>query len=49
MAFYSNVFGWKFTKWDGPAESWILSNTLRRRSRYNGVLACRSSMREAVI
>ena len=23
--FYSNVFGWKFTKWDGPMDYWIIS------------------------
>ncbi len=25
IGFYSNVFGWKFAKWDGPAEYWIIS------------------------
>ncbi len=25
MGFYSNVFGWKFTKWDGPSEYWTIS------------------------
>lgn len=25
MSFYSNVFGWKFTKWDGPMEYWVVS------------------------
>lgn len=23
--FYSKVFGWKFTKWDGPMEYWMIS------------------------
>jgi predicted enzyme related to lactoylglutathione lyase len=22
--FYSKVFGWKFTKWDGPMEYWMI-------------------------
>lgn len=25
MAFYESVFGWKFHKWDGPAEYWLVS------------------------
>ncbi len=23
-AFYSNVFGWTFNKWDGPQEYWLI-------------------------
>ena len=23
MEFYSNVFGWKFEKWDGPFDYWL--------------------------
>ncbi len=22
--FYSNVFGWEFSKWDGPADYWLI-------------------------
>ncbi|MCM2271076.1 MAG: VOC family protein [candidate division Zixibacteria bacterium] len=25
IAFYSKCFGWKFTKWEGPMEYWIIS------------------------
>jgi predicted enzyme related to lactoylglutathione lyase len=25
IAFYSNVFGWKFSKWDGPMDYWVIS------------------------
>lgn len=25
IAFYSSVFGWKFSKWDGPMDYWIIS------------------------
>jgi uncharacterized protein len=25
MQFYSNVFGWKFNKWAGPMDYWIIS------------------------
>ncbi len=24
IAFYQNVFGWHFHKWDGPAEYWVI-------------------------
>ena len=25
MQFYSSVFGWKFNKWDGPMDYWVIS------------------------
>lgn len=25
IAFYSKIFGWKFTKWDGPSDYWLIS------------------------
>ena len=25
MSFYSNVFGWVFKKWEGPADYWVIS------------------------
>jgi predicted enzyme related to lactoylglutathione lyase len=25
MAFYEAIFGWKFQKWDGPVEYWIIN------------------------
>ncbi len=25
VKFYSDVFGWKFNKWDGPQEYWLIS------------------------
>jgi predicted enzyme related to lactoylglutathione lyase len=25
IKFYENVFGWKFTKWEGPMEYWMIS------------------------
>ena len=24
IAFYSGIFGWKFQKWDGPTEYWVV-------------------------
>jgi predicted enzyme related to lactoylglutathione lyase len=25
IQFYSKIFGWKFTKWEGPMEYWMIS------------------------
>jgi len=25
IGFYSKVFGWKFSKWDGPMDYWVIS------------------------
>jgi len=25
VRFYESVFGWKFTKWEGPTEYWLIS------------------------
>ena len=25
IGFYTNVFGWKFSKWEGPMDYWIIS------------------------
>ena len=25
MKFYKDVFGWKFEKWDGPMEYWMVT------------------------
>jgi predicted enzyme related to lactoylglutathione lyase len=25
MQFYTNVFGWKFNKWNGPIDYWVIS------------------------
>jgi hypothetical protein len=27
IAFYAGMFGWSFTKWDGPAPYWIVRTT----------------------
>jgi Predicted enzyme related to lactoylglutathione lyase len=25
IGFYTNVFGWKFSKWEGPMDYWLIS------------------------
>ena len=27
--FYSEVFGWKFEKWDGPTDYWIVTTGIK--------------------
>ena len=33
MEFYSSIFGWKFSKWAGPMDYWVIS-TGQRRTRH---------------
>ena len=37
--FYSKVFGWKFEKWEGPMEYWMISTGLKDKPGINGGLA----------
>ena len=36
--FYSSVFGWKFNKWDGPMEYWLISTGDAAEPGINGGL-----------
>jgi len=36
--FYSNVFGWKFDKWDGPMEYWMTKTGDDKQPGINGGL-----------
>lgn len=38
MNFYSKIFGWQFTKWDGPAEYWIVTTGDPKEPGINGGL-----------
>jgi uncharacterized protein len=42
-AFYSNVFGWKFDKWDGPMEYWLITTGPDGQPGINGGLTKRQS------
>ncbi len=37
-AFYSKVFGWKFNKWDGPQEYWLITTGPDGQPGINGGL-----------
>ena len=39
--FYSEVFGWKFDKWDGPMEYWMITTGENNEPGINGGLARR--------
>ena len=36
--FYTNVFGWKFSKWDGPMDYWIINTGEASEPGINGGL-----------
>lgn len=41
VKFYTAVFGWQFTKWDGPAEYWLISTGDPQAPGINGGLVRR--------
>ena len=38
IGFYSTVFGWKFQKWDGPVEYWMITTGDNSEPGINGGL-----------
>ena len=36
--FYENVFGWKFTRWEGPTEYWLVSTGTPETPGIDGAL-----------
>src|SRR5688572_22181030 len=38
LAFYRDVFGWEFTKWDGPADYWLVRTGPDEQRGINGGL-----------
>src|SRR5262245_26424886 len=38
VTFYRKVFGWELTKWDGPAEYWLISTGPADQPGINGGL-----------
>jgi predicted enzyme related to lactoylglutathione lyase len=39
MNFYKDVFGWKFQKWDGPMEYWMITTGEIKEPGINGGLS----------
>jgi hypothetical protein len=38
IEFYSSIFGWKFSKWDGPMEYWLITTGEPAEPGINGGL-----------
>lgn len=39
--FYENVFGWKISKWEGPAEYWLVNTGDEKQPGINGgIMGC---------
>jgi predicted enzyme related to lactoylglutathione lyase len=47
--FYENVFGWKFTKWDGPMEYWMVSTGPETEPGIDGGLSKREEGNRGVV
>jgi predicted enzyme related to lactoylglutathione lyase len=43
IAFYRNLFGWEFTKWDGPMPYWLIKTGPDNAPGINGGLLKRQS------
>ena len=42
IAFYENVFGWQFNKWQGPVEYWLITTGPESEPGIDGGLARRA-------
>src|SRR5260370_6495981 len=38
IGFYSNVFGWKFSKWEGPSPYWLITTGPKEEPGIDGGL-----------
>lgn len=43
IAFYEKVLGWKFTKWDGPMDYWLIATGESSEPGINGGLSLRQA------
>jgi hypothetical protein len=49
IAFYQSVFGWKFEKWQGPVDYWLITTGPEGEPGINGGLGRRNSPGEGVV
>lgn len=49
IKFYSDVFGWKFHKWEGPMEYWLVTTGADGQPGINGGLQRRSFPASSVV
>ncbi len=49
IEFYTKVFGWKFTKWDGPTDYWLISTGQAPEPGIDGGLLPRRDPRQPCV
>ena len=49
VGFYETVFGWKFNKWDGPMEYWLIETGEESSPGINGGLMHRQNEAQGVV
>jgi len=49
VGFYEKVFGWKFNKWDGPMEYWLIETGEENTPGINGGLMKRQQPGQSVV
>ena len=49
IKFYQDVFGWKFTKWEGPMEYWMVSTGSENEPGINGGLSIREGDNAGIV
>jgi predicted enzyme related to lactoylglutathione lyase len=47
--FYTDVFGWKITRWDGPEDYYLISTGADAEPGINGGMSLRSPHNQAVV
>lgn len=49
VAFYSETFGWKISKWDGPMDYWLITTGDDETNGINGAIISREVLQQAVV
>ncbi|MDH5744717.1 MAG: VOC family protein, partial [Candidatus Aminicenantes bacterium] len=49
ITFYTDIFGWKFEKWEGPMDYWLVTTGPDDKPGINGGIGRRGSPNEATI
>jgi predicted enzyme related to lactoylglutathione lyase len=49
IRFYESVFGWKFQKWDGPMEYWLIMTGDEKEPGIDGGMSRRTEMNSGVV
>lgn len=49
IGFYTNVFGWTFTKWEGPAPYWLITTGAKEEPGIDGGLLQRRDPKQPCV